>query len=268
VASPAHPLEQTLRDLHAPARRPLPRPAAPDATTPLARFLEHDLEAWPPLARAERTTRELRPVAMDLVGELVWRIATPAVGVWAAAGRVLPAHASRVAVQPLPAPVESLLVRLSPGPFACLVGDPAARHPDATIVAEVDLAARWTAPLAGDCVPAILAAVLGLADVLVDEDALLAAAADAIANAFLAVGRRLDRERELEAAALGILARLPGGLAFELQLEVIETATGPFTYAVKTGCCASYARFGGRRCATCPERTREGRGRAMRAGLG
>lgn len=206
---------------------------------------------------------------MNLVGELVWRLATPAIGIWAAADRALPPNGDRTVIEPHLRPFPFLAVGVTPGPFACLPGDPDERHPDASVVDEAVLVARWSGPLAEEVVPAIASALLALVGDAVDEDALLVAAGDAVTNAFLAVGARLDRTDELAEAARRIVGGLPCGVGVEVELESIALASGrTATYAVKTACCASDERVGGTRCATCPERRPAERAAIMRRALG
>ncbi|MGW5354049.1 (2Fe-2S)-binding protein [Streptomyces sp. NPDC004031] len=148
-------------------------------------------------------------------------------------------------------------LRVAPAPFACLPGDPAARRPEATVLAgEQDLRAALRRAVTEHAAP-LLAALRPHARR--GERALWGMVGDDLIAALWELGAALgdgERGAALAAAVLPApLAPFPGGADFR------RSPDGEGLTRTRAGCCLYYAIDPDDICATCPRR-RAGAGAA------
>ncbi len=190
-----------------------------------------------------------RPViGTMLLRSYLWRILAPTVAAFLAERRLPDLHAGNVALRYDER--GALDLAFAGSRLAALPDDPAAGHPDVVVVPTEDaLLARMRDALAESHLSVLIPALRDLR-VRRGRRTLWLVAVDVISEAFMLVGRELDREIESRAFA----ERLLGGplpLSGPTNYLIPKPGEAPETTRTRNICCLYY-KLGNGACATCP----------------
>lgn len=215
-------------------------------------------------AGARHGTDDRRVQASLLFADFAGRLAATAIGCFLVAGRVPDLDADPLFVR-VAACGAFDGVALGPGRFATLADDPAAAHPDARLLPDIEsLRAALAATLTG-------AAVHGVAAALAERTPygrtpLTVALADRIAGMTVyllgLLGRSGESEREVR-ALLGAAGF--SGRAARAGTITLDHAGLTQTYARRASCCLAFRLAAGEHCAVCPIQTPAAIERRLRA---
>lgn len=187
-------------------------------------------------------------VGTMLLRSYLWRILAPVVAAFLAERRLPDLHAGNVALRYDERGVLDLAFAGSR--LAALPSDPAAGHPDVVVVpSEDDLLARMRDALVASHLSALIPTLRDLR-VRRGRRTLWLVAVDVISEAFLLVGRELEREPESRAFAEKLLGG-PLPLSGPTNYLVPKPGEAPETTRTRNVCCLYY-KLGNGACATCP----------------
>lgn len=245
---------------------PLPRNATAQHA-PTAAELAADPAALAAFVEAEaarirtRHDHDPRPdvAASRALHDYLWTVGLLLGGAWHLDRRVPRLHPADVQLD-----LSTGVLHLTPGPFACLPGDPAAHLPDARVMSdEEELRAELRSAVADHVGPLLTAIAPRLRR---GPRALWGMAGDDLVSAIWYLGRMLGQEEEAlratETLLPGPLAPFPAGAAFR-HLTTEDGTRHPTR--TRLGCCLYYTIRPAEACITCPRTCDEERLRRLEA---